>query len=253
LRTVHGRPLDLTLTTNGSVLARKARALAAAGLRRITVSLDALEDATFQRMNDVGFPVADVLAGIEAAQSAGLGPIKVNMVVKRGTNDHQIVAMARHFRHSGIVLRFIEYMDVGASNGWRMDEVLPSAQVLECLQAAWPLEPLEATASGETAERWRYVDGGGEVGLISSVTRAFCRDCNRARLSTEGKLFLCLFATSGHDLRALVRQGRSEAEISSALGEIWAGREDRYSELRSAQAADAGSGRRKVEMHYIGG
>jgi len=253
LRTVHGRPLDLTLTTNGSVLARKARALAAAGLRRITVSLDALDDATFQRMNDVGFPVADVLAGIEAAQSAGLGPIKVNMVVKRGTNDHQIVAMARHFRNSGIVLRFIEYMDVGASNGWRMDEVLPSAQVLERLQAEWPLEPLEATASGETAERWRYVDGGGEVGLISSVTRAFCRDCNRARLSTEGKLFLCLFATSGHDLRALVRQGRSEAEISSALGEIWAGREDRYSELRSAQAADAGSGRRKVEMHYIGG
>ncbi|HSW07693.1 GTP 3',8-cyclase MoaA [Aquabacterium sp.] len=253
LRTPDGQPLDLTLTTNGSVLARKAQALADAGLKRVTVSLDALDDAIFRRMNDVDFPVADVLRGIEAARAAGLGPIKVNMVVKRGTNDQEIVAMARHFRHSGIVLRFIEYMDVGASNGWRMDEVLPSAQVLQRLQAEWPLVPLSPSAPGETAERWRYADGGGEVGLISSVTQAFCSDCNRARLSTEGKLFMCLFASSGHDLRALLRSGRSDAEISAALGLLWAGRDDRYSELRSADAPSASSGERRVEMHYIGG
>ena len=252
LRTPDGQVLDLTLTTNGSVLARKARALKTAGLRRITVSLDALDDAVFRRMNDVDFPLADVLAGLEAARAAGLGPIKVNMVVKRGTNDDQIVPMARHFRHSGMVLRFIEYMDVGASNGWRMDEVLPSSQVLDRLRNHWTLEPLEPSAHGETAERWRYADGGGEIGLISSVTQAFCRQCNRARLSTEGKLFLCLFATGGHDLRALLRQGRSDAEIAAALGEVWAQREDRYSELRGAQAV-ASAGERRVEMHYIGG
>jgi cyclic pyranopterin phosphate synthase len=256
LRTPDGQPLDLTLTTNGSVLARKAGALAAAGLKRLTVSLDALDDAVFCRMNDVGFPVADVLDGIAAARAAGLGPIKVNMVVKRGTNDHEIVAMARHFREhydGGIVLRFIEYMDVGASNGWRMDEVLPSAQVLQRLRAEWPLEPLEPGAAGETAQRWRYADGGGEVGLISSVTQAFCRDCSRARLSTEGKLFLCLFASRGHDLRTLLRQGRSDAEISAALGAVWAHREDRYSELRGAHTPVPGAGERRVEMHYIGG
>ena len=257
LRTPEGRPLDLTLTTNGSVLARKAKALAAAGLQRITVSLDALDDSIFRRMNDVDFPVADVLTGIAAAQGAGLRNIKVNMVVKRGTNDHEIVPMARHFRHSGVVLRFIEYMDVGATNGWRMDEVLPSAKVLQSLQAEWPLLPLDANTSGETAQRWRYGDGGGEIGLISSVTQAFCSDCNRARLSTEGKLFLCLFASRGHDLRALLRQGRSDAEISAALGAVWDARDDRYSELRTAQAALAGAAdanpARRVEMHYIGG
>jgi len=251
LRTPEGVPLDLTLTTNGSVLARKARALAAAGLQRITVSLDALDDTIFRRMNDVDFPVAEVLRGIEAAQAAGLRPIKVNMVVKRHTNDDQIEAMAEHFRHSGVVLRFIEYMDVGGSNGWRMDEVLPSARVLERLQARWPLHPLSAAAAGETAERWAYADGGGEIGLISSVTQAFCRDCNRARLSTEGKLFMCLFAGSGHDLRALLRGGRSDAEISAALGLLWADRNDRYSELRGSGEAEATD--RKVEMHYIGG
>jgi GTP 3',8-cyclase len=253
LRSSDDRPLDLTLTTNGSLLARKARALKEAGLSRVTVSLDALDDAIFRRMNDVEFPVADVLAGIEAAQSVGLGPIKVNMVVKRGTNDHEIVTMARHFRHSGIVLRFIEYMDVGATNGWRMDEVLPSSGVLSRLQGVWPLQPIGPHASGETAQRWRYVDGGGEVGLISSVTQAFCRDCNRARLSTEGKLFMCLFADRGHDLRALLRGGRSDAEISAALGELWAERADRYSEQRAADGAAPGSGARRVEMHYIGG
>ena len=256
LRTPDGRALDLTLTTNGSVLARKARALAAAGLQRITVSLDALDDAIFRRMNDVDFPVADVLAGITAARDAGLAPVKVNMVVKRGTNDHQIVPMARYFREhfeGQVVLRFIEYMDVGASNGWRMDEVLPSAEVLQRLQAHWPLLAMDPSVAGETAERWRYADGGGEVGLISSVTQAFCHDCNRARLSTEGKLFMCLFATAGHDLRALLRQGRSDAEISAALGQLWARRDDRYSELRSTLAAERGSGQRRVEMHYIGG
>jgi cyclic pyranopterin phosphate synthase len=253
LRSGDGRALDLTLTTNGSLLARKARALKQAGLSRITVSLDALDDAVFRRMNDVDFPVADVLAGIEAAQAAGFGPIKVNMVVKRGTNDHEIVTMARHFRGTGTVLRFIEYMDVGATNGWRMDEVLPSSEVLSRLQRVWPLEPIEPSASGETAQRWRYVDGGGEIGLISSVTQAFCRDCNRARLSTEGKLFMCLFASRGHDLRALLRGGRSDAEISAALGALWAERADRYSELRAADHAAPGSGARRVEMHYIGG
>ncbi len=256
LRTVDGEPLDLTLTTNASVLAKKAQALADAGLRRITVSLDALDDTLFRRMNDADFPVAEVLAGIDASQRAGLGPIKVNMVVQRGTNEHQIVPMARHFRESAggsVVLRFIEYMDVGATNGWRMDEVLPSAQVLQRIAAHWPLEALSASAPGETAERWRYRDGGGEIGVISSVTQAFCRDCNRARLSTEGKLFLCLFATQGHDLRALLRGGVSDDQLAAAVGAVWRGRDDRYSELRGAMAPDAGSARRKVEMSYIGG
>lgn len=256
LRTADGEPLDLTLTTNGSVLAKKARALKDAGLQRITVSLDALDDAIFRAMNDVDYPVAGVLDGIDAALAVGLGPIKVNMVVKRGTNDHEIVPMARHFRehHGGkVVLRFIEYMDVGATNGWRMDEVLPSAQVIARLQREFALEPMEPSVVGETAERWRYADGRGEVGVISSVTRAFCRDCNRARLSTEGKLFMCLFANHGHDLRALLRGGRSDDEIAAAIGAIWQRRDDRYSELRGAQAADTGSGQRRVEMHYIGG
>ena len=258
LRTAEGAPLDITLTTNGSVLARKAKALAAAGLQRVTVSLDGLDDATFRRMNDVDFPVADVLAGIQAAHDAGLWPIKVNMVVKRGTNAQEILPMARYFREQfdgRVVLRFIEYMDVGASNGWRMDEVLPSAELLKQLQAEWPLEAMDPTVTGETAERWRYADGRGEIGLISSVTQAFCHDCNRARLSTEGKLFLCLFASRGHDLRALLRGGASDADITSALAAVWAGRDDRYSELRTTQPADASlkPGERRVEMHYIGG
>lgn len=253
LRGADGRPLEITLTTNGSLLARKARALKAAGLSRVTVSLDALDDAIFRAMNDMDFPVADVLTGIAAAQDAGLAPIKVNMVVQRGVNDHQIAPMARRFRGSGIVLRFIEYMDVGATNGWRMDQVVPSAEVLQRLQAQWPLEPLEPAAPGETAQRWRYRDGMGEIGLISSVTQAFCRDCNRARLSTEGKLFMCLFASSGHDLRALLRGGRSDEQITSALALLWAARDDRYSELRGADQAAQPSAERRVEMHYIGG
>jgi GTP 3',8-cyclase len=254
LRTAEGQPLDLTLTTNGSTLVKKARALADAGLKRITVSLDALDDAIFQRMNDVGFPVADVLAGIEAALDAGLAPVKVNMVVQRGVNDGQIVPMAQWFREhyeGRVVLRFIEYMDVGETNGWRMDHVLPSREAIERLAALWPLEPIGATTDGETAERWRYLDGGGEVGVISSVTQAFCRDCNRARLSTEGRLYLCLFATQGHDLRHLLREAdASDAQIGGALAEIWGARRDRYSELR---AAGHGAEGRKVEMHYIGG
>jgi len=253
LRTPDGQPLDLTLTTNASLLTKKARALKDAGLQRITVSLDALDDATFRRMNDADFPVAEVLEGIAQAQAVGLGPIKVNMVVKRGTNEHEIVAMARHFRGTSVVLRFIEYMDVGASNGWRMDEVMPSAEVVARIHSEFPLESIERSATGETAERWRYLDGAGEIGVISSVTQAFCRDCNRARLSTEGKLFLCLFANHGHDLRSLLRGGASDAQIAAAIGLIWQGRDDRYSELRGALAADAGNGQRRVEMHYIGG
>ena len=254
LRTVDGDPVDLTLTTNGSLLERKAAALKAAGLARVTVSLDALDDTIFRRMNDADFPVADVLRGIDAAERAGLGPIKVNMVVKRGTNDHEVVPMARHFRGRDVTLRFIEYMDVGATNGWRMDDVVSSADVIAQVSAEFGLERVPATMPGETAERWRYADGSaGEIGTISSVSKAFCRDCNRARLSTEGKLFLCLFATQGHDLRGLIRGGASDAEILGAIGQIWQGRDDRYSELRGQSQAPMNAGERRVEMHYIGG
>ncbi len=260
LRTVDGNPPEITLTTNGSLLARKARALREAGLQRVTVSLDGLDDAVFQRMNDVGFPVADVLEGIDAARHAGLHPVKVNMVVKRGTNEHEILPMAKHFRGTGVILRFIEYMDVGATNGWRMDEVLPSAEVIERLRAELPLVPLDPAAPGETAERWGHANAQGhhdpalgEVGVISSVTKAFCGDCNRARLSTEGQLYLCLFATQGHDLRSLLRSGASDTDIASAIGPIWQGRSDRYSELRGTLPADARQGTRRVEMSYIGG
>jgi cyclic pyranopterin phosphate synthase len=263
LRTLDGQPLDLTLTTNGSILARKARALKDAGLRRVTVSLDAMDDAIFRHMNDVDFPVADVLDGIQAAHDAGLGPIKVNMVVKRGTNDHEIVPMARHFRDTlggAVSLRFIEYMDVGATNGWRMDEVLPSDEVRQRIAAEFPLTRVSSDAPGETAERWAYADGRGEVGFISSVTKAFCADCNRARLSTEGQLYLCLFGERGYDLRSLLRGVRpadglaySDAEIEASIGLIWRNRGDRYSELRSLLPPSEAGGKRRVEMSYIGG
>ena len=266
IRTPGGEPLALTLTTNGSLLRRKAAALAAAGLQRVTVSLDSLDDAVFRHMNDVDFPVADVLAGIEAALAAGLGPLKVNMVVKRGTNEQEILPMARYFRdhHGGkVVLRFIEYMDVGATNGWRMDEVLPSSEVVRRIAEEFTLVPLEHSAPGETAQRWGYAgaDGQwdprlGEIGVISSVTQAFCSDCSRARLSTEGKLYLCLFANGGHDLRPLLREeAASDEQIASAIGHIWQGRADRYSELRGQRAPDdsATPGARRVEMSYIGG
>ena len=260
LRTPSGKPLDLTLTTNGALLARKARALKAAGLQRVTVSLDGLNDAVFRSMNDVDYPVADVLDGIYAAHAEGLGPIKINMVVKRGTNDQEILPMARHFKGSGMVLRFIEYMDVGATNGWRMHDVIPSAEVIEHLQTELPLVALEAASPGETAQRWGFADASGahdseagEIGVISSVTQAFCSDCNRARLSTEGQLYLCLFANQGHDLRSLVRGSVTDEDLASAIGHIWSRRTDRYSELRSAMVADTGTAGRRVEMSYIGG
>ena len=253
LRTTEGRPLDITLTTNGSLLQRKARDLRAAGLRRVTVSLDGLDDAVFRAMNDVDFPVADVLRGIEAAREAGLGPVKITMVVTRGPNEHEILPMARHFKGTGAVLRFIEYMDVGATNGWRMDEVMPSAEVVQLIHRELPLVQLDPSAPGETAERWGYADGSGEIGVISSVTQAFCRDCNRARLSTEGKLYLCLFATQGHDLKPLVRGGASDAELASAIAGIWQGRDDRYSELRASMPPDQSTGGHRIEMSYIGG
>ena len=253
LKTVHGKPLDITLTTNASLLARKAQSLKDAGLGRVTVSLDALDNATFRRMNDVDFSVDDVLKGIDMAHQVGLGPIKINMVVKGGMNDHEILPMARHFKDTPYILRFIEYMDVGASNGWKMDEVIPSSEVVRRIQAEMPLEAIAANYAGETASRWRYRDGGGEIGLISSVTQAFCADCSRARLSTEGKLYTCLFATSGHDLRALLREGASDADISTVVAHLWRARSDRYSELRTSQTDGLPRSANKVEMSYIGG
>ncbi len=244
-----GKPIDLTLTTNGSLLAKKARALKAAGLQRLTVSLDSLDDAVFRAMNDVDFPVADVLAGIDAAVAAGFSQVKVNMVVKRGVNDGDVLAMARRFKGSGHIVRFIEYMDVGSSNGWRMDDVAPSAEIVRMISSEMPLVEAEANYSGEVAERWAYRDGSGEIGVISSVTQAFCSDCSRARLSTEGKLYTCLFAQSGHDLRALIRDGRSDEELAAAIAGVWGTRNDRYSELRTEATARAP----KIEMSYIGG
>ena len=260
ISTPSGQPLDITLTTNGSVLAKKAASLQRAGLRRVTVSLDGLDDNVFQAMNDVAFPVRDVLLGIEAAQKAGLGPIKVNMVVKRGTNEQEILPMARHFKGTGVALRFIEYMDVGATNGWQMDQVVPSSEVLKRIQAEMPLIALESTQSGETAQRWGYTDASGrhdptagEVGFISSVTQAFCGDCNRARLSTEGQLYLCLFAGQGHDLRSLLRSGADDQQLQDAIARVWGARKDQYSAQRGAEPLGAGTATRRVEMSYIGG
>ncbi len=241
--------MEVTLTTNGVLLPKKAGALKAAGLRRVTVSLDSLDDTIFRAMNDMDVPVADVLKGIAAAEAAGLGPIKINMVVKRGLNDQEILPMVERFRGSGHILRFIEFMDVGSSNGWRMDDVVPSAEVVRRIHEKHPLKPINPNYSGEVAERWRFTDGGGEIGVISSVTQAFCSTCTRARLSTEGSLYTCLFAQSGHDLRSLMRDGRSDAEISAAIGLIWSRRNDRYSEIRTAETASL----RKIEMSYIGG
>ncbi|MEO8935264.1 MAG: GTP 3',8-cyclase MoaA [Burkholderiaceae bacterium] len=245
-----GRRLDLTLTTNGSLLRRKAKDLAAAGLRRVTVSLDALDDVRFRAMNDVDFPVADVLDGIDAATEAGLGPVKINVVVKRGVNDDQIEPMARRFHGSGHILRFIEFMDVGASNHWKLDEVVPSAEVVERIDAVLPIEPVPANYPGEVAERWRYRDGGGEVGVISSVTHAFCGACSRARLSPEGRLYTCLFASHGTDLRGTLRSGVGDDIVRQAIASVWSGRTDRYSELRDP--ATSGD-RQRIEMSYIGG
>lgn len=241
--------IDLTLTTNGALLTRKARALADAGLKRITVSLDALDDATFRKMNDVDFPVAQVLDGIDAAAAAGLTPIKINMVVKRGANEHSIVPMARRFQGTGHIVRFIEFMDVGATNGWRMDDVVPAAEIVSRIDAELPLESADRNYTGEVAERWSYRDGSGEVGVIASVTRAFCRDCTRVRLSTEGRLYTCLFATAGHDLRSLLRNNCADADLAAAVAASWRQRDDRYSEVRTENTAS----RPRIEMSYIGG
>jgi cyclic pyranopterin phosphate synthase len=241
--------LDLTLTTNGALLASQARTLRQAGLQRVTVSLDSLDDAVFRSMNDADFPVRRVLEGIEAAAAAGLQPIKVNMVVKRGVNEGSIVPMARHFRNSGHILRFIEFMDVGQTNGWRMDDVVPADEILARLQAEFPLEPLQANYAGEVAGRWRYGDGAGEIGVIASVTRPFCGGCTRARLSADGSLYTCLFAARGHDLRALLRGGETDEGLRRSIAGLWSVRDDRYSELRTAATASGP----KVEMSFIGG
>ena len=241
--------LDLTLTTNGALLPKYAGALKDAGLKRVTVSLDSLDEDTFKAMNDVDFPVAKVLEGMDAAARAGLGPIKVNMVVKRGLNDSSILPMARFFREKGYILRFIEYMDVGHSNGWRMDDVVPAAEIVKTISAEMPLETADPNYHGEVAERWRYKDGSGEIGVIASVTQAFCGTCTRARLSAEGKLYTCLFAIKGQDFRALLRGGASDEQLSQAIAQVWGKRADRYSELRSENTTSLP----KVEMSHIGG
>jgi cyclic pyranopterin phosphate synthase len=240
---------DLTLTTNGALLARQAAALKQAGLKRVTVSLDSLDDATFKAMNDVDFPVDKVLEAMDVAADAGLGPIKVNMVVKRGLNESSILPMARYFREKGYILRFIEYMDVGHTNGWRMDDVVPAAEIVKTISAEMPLEPVDPNYTGEVAERWRYKDGHGEIGVIASVTQAFCSTCTRARLSAEGKLYTCLFAVKGFDLREMLRSDATDEEISQAIARVWGKRTDRYSEIRS----DNTIALPKVEMSHIGG
>jgi len=249
LKTPDDKPLDIALTTNATLLPKKVKALKAAGLNRITVSLDSLDEVTFRAMNDVNFPVADVLKGIDAAQSAGFTPIKINMVVKKGVNDQDVVAMARHFKGSGHIVRFIEFMDVGSSNGWRMKDVVSSAEIVRMVNADMPLVEAQSNYSGEVAQRWTYADGSGEIGVISSVTQAFCSTCTRARLSTDGKLYTCLFTPSGHDLRVLMRSGKSDTQITRAIGLIWNQREDRYSALRTEKTTS----NKKVEMSYIGG
>ena len=252
LKTPEGRPVDLTLTTNGSMLAKKARTLFDAGLKRITVSLDALDDSIFRQMNDVDFSVREVLHGIDTALAIGFAPVKVNTVIKKGVNEHQVLPLARHFRNSPVIVRFIEYMDVGSSNDWKEREIIPSEELIRQIDADMPIEPIDRHYAGETAERWRYRDGSGEIGFIASVTRAFCRDCTRIRLSTEGKLYKCLFATDGYDVRFMLRDGWSDDEISTALAQHWQDRDNRYSELRANDAMPAAGGR-KIEMSYIGG
>jgi len=241
--------IDLTLTTNGSLLAKQAAALARAGLKRVTVSLDSLDDATFRALNDAEYPVSRVIEGIEAAAAAGIAPIKINMVVKRGVNDGHVLAMAERWRGSGHIVRFIEYMDVGSTNGWRMDDVVPSADIVQMIGARHALEPVDPNYAGEVAERWRYKDGAGEIGVISSVTQAFCASCNRLRLSAEGSLYTCLFAGQGHDLKWLLRRGGTDEEIVNEIAAVWRARGDRYSEIRTAETAKT----RKIEMSYIGG
>ena len=241
--------VDLTLTTNGSMLAQQARLLRAAGLKRLTVSLDSLDDAVFQAMNDAGMPVSRVLAGIDAAVAAGFSPVKINMVVRRGINEREVPAMARQFAAPGFILRFIEYMDVGNTNGWRMEDVVPAAEIIAALAREMPLEPLAPNYPGEVARRFRNRDNGGEIGVIASVTQPFCRDCTRARLSSDGKLYTCLFASHGHDLRAPLRSGATDGELAGIIRKIWRVRDDRYSEIRATETQR----KPKVEMSHIGG
>jgi cyclic pyranopterin phosphate synthase len=250
LQTVDGKPLEIALTTNGVILARKARALREAGLDRVTVSLDGLGDATFKSMSDSNVSVATVLDGIETAQAVGFDPVKVNMVVKRGVNEHEVVPMAEHFRHSGVVLRFIEYMDVGCSNGWSMDDVVPAREILDRIAVYYPLQQIDQSRLGEVAERWRYADGGGELGVIASVTQAFCHECSRARISTDGKLYTCLFAGAGFDLRTPLRDGVNDHGLTNLIADQWRQRGDRYSQQRHLMTASSPV---KVEMSYIGG
>ncbi len=249
LRQPNGDEVDVAMTTNASILRKKAPALKAAGLKRLTVSLDAIDEGIFQGFNDVGFPAAKVLDAIDYACELGFR-VKVNTVVKRGVNEHEVIRIAERFRHTGVIPRFIEYMDVGTSNGWRMTDVVPSAEIVRLISEHWAIEPIGANYPGETASRWRYVDGAGEIGCISSVTQAFCGECSRARLSMDGRLFLCLFANQGYDLRTMLRGGATDAEIETALGRIWHQRDDHYSELRSLGLAND---RPKVEMSFIGG
>ena len=250
LRDAHGRPIELAMTTNGTLLAAKAKTLKDAGLTRLTVSLDALDETIFQRVSDSGASVRTVLDGIAAAQAAGLAPLKVNMVVKRGLNDGEILPLVRHFRRSGVILRFIEFMDVGSTNGWRLNDVVSAQEILERIDRDFPLRPLEANYPGEVARRWEFADGGGEIGVIASVTQAFCGDCSRLRLSTDGKLYTCLFATEGTELRAPMRAGEDDAQLRQRLETVWGGRTDRYSQLRHA-ATELPV--KKIEMSYIGG
>ena len=253
LRTREDKPLEITLTTNGVLLSRQAQALRDAGLSRISISLDGLSDETFMRMSDSKVPVSTVLEGIAAAQRAGFAPIKVNMVVKRGVNDHEIIPMAAHFKNSDVVLRFIEYMDVGNTNGWRMDDVFTAQEILERIAAHYTIRAIDANYTGEVAERWSYADGSGEIGVIASITRAFCRDCTRARLSTDGKLYTCLFATTGLDLRGPLREGATDTALAALIVERWQRRDDRYSQLRSAATLSIAANAKKIEMSYIGG
>lgn len=249
MRTDEGKSLDVAMTTNGTLLKRMASDLKSAGLDRVTVSLDALDETLFQSINDVGFPAAKVIESIEAAQAAGI-PVKVNTVVKRGMNENEIIPILERFRHTGVIVRFIEYMDAGTANGWRMDDVVPSAELVEKINAVWPIEPVDPNYAGETASRWRYKDGAGEIGFISSVTQAFCRDCSRVRLSIEGSLVLCLFADRGYDLRTMLRGGATDEEIADAIARIWSARSDHYSEIRLSETRTRN---RRVEMQYIGG
>jgi cyclic pyranopterin phosphate synthase len=249
IKTHDGSPLDIALTTNATLLAKQAHALKAAGLNRVTVSLDSLDEATFRAMNDVDYPVTDVLKGVDAAHDAGFASIKINMVVKKGVNDQDVVAMARYFKGSGHIVRFIEFMDVGSSNGWRMNDVVSSTDIVRMISSEMPLIQVQSNYTGEVAQRWAYADGSGEIGVISSVTQAFCATCTRARISTDGKLYTCLFAQSGHDLRALMRAGYSDKDITGAIGLVWGQRDDHYSEMRTETTA----GIQKVEMSYIGG